>query len=132
MTASPVPQPATLPAALSTALRGGGPFALLARDAGTVEVLTGEVVDVPLLQDIPLHDADGRAREVLALVPFRQVVERGFVCHDDGAPLRCLLVAGHETVTRDEVLATLPSTPVPLGDAGFDIPDEEYAGSSAA
>ncbi len=64
------------------------PFALLCRDGATVEVLTGEVVDVPLLADIPLASTDGHAREVLALVPFRQVVERGFDCHDDGAPLR--------------------------------------------
>lgn len=123
MTASPAP----LPAALSSAVHGGAPFALLARDDASVEVLTGSVVDVPLLGDIPLHDADGRAREVLALVPFRQVVERGFVCHDDAAPLRCLVVEDHATVSRDEVLRTLPTTEIPLGGAGFDIPDEEYA-----
>jgi len=127
MTASPVSQPAPLPAALATALSGGGSFALLARDADSVEVLTGEVVDVPLLADIPLHDPDGRPREVLALVPFRQVVERGFVCHDDHAPLRCLVVDAHDAVSRDDVVSSLPAAPVPLGEAGFDIPDEEYA-----
>jgi len=123
MTASPAP----LPAELASALRSGAPFALLARDDASVEVLTGTVVDVPLLQDIPLHDAEGRAQEVLALVPFRQVVERGFVCHDDGAPLRCLIVEDHTAVSRDEILRTLPTAEVPLGEAGFDIPDEEYA-----
>jgi len=123
MTASPAP----LPAALASALHSGAPFALLARDDASVEVLTGTVVDVPLLQDIPLHDAEGRAQEVLALVPFRQVVERGFVCHDDGAPLRCLIVEDHTAVSRDEILRTLPTAEVPLGEAGFDIPDEEYA-----
>ena len=54
------------------------PFAILARDSATVEVLTGEVIDVELLRDIPLLAADGTPREVLALVPFRQVRERGF------------------------------------------------------
>jgi phenazine biosynthesis protein phzE len=105
----------------------GIPFALLARDDRTVEVLTGEVLDVDLLADIPLTDADGVPREVLALVPFRQVRERGFACHDDGAPLRCLLVSARAALPRDEALAQLPTAPVALEDPGFDIPDDEYA-----
>lgn len=103
------------------------PFALLCRDGATVEVLTGEVVDVPLLADIPLASTDGHAREVLALVPFRQVVERGFDCHDDGAPLRCLVVDEHRSLPLEDALAQLPADPVPLAEAGFDLPDEEYA-----
>ncbi|QKJ19870.1 anthranilate synthase family protein [Microbacterium hominis] len=105
----------------------GIPFALIARDAATIEVLTGEVVDVDLLADIPLVDAAGAPREVLALVPYRQVRERGFVCHDDGAPLRCLIVGERTRLTREDALDQLPSAPVPLTDAGFDITDEEYA-----
>ncbi len=117
----------TMTDALSSLLNGDAPFALIARDGETVEMLTGDVVDVELLADIPLTDAAGIPREVLALVPFRQVRERGFVCHDDGAPLRCLVVDEHTSVTRDEALAVLPSEPIPLQDAGFDIPDDEYA-----
>ncbi|MBD8022077.1 anthranilate synthase family protein [Microbacterium gallinarum] len=105
----------------------GIPFALIARDGATVELLTGDVVDVALLADIPLLDATGAPREVLALVPFRQVVERGFECHDDGAPLRCLVVSERVSLLRDEVLAQLPTEAVPLEGAGFDIADEEYA-----
>ncbi|MDD7929187.1 anthranilate synthase family protein [Microbacterium thalli] len=105
----------------------GEPFALIARDGATVEVLRGDVVDVDLLGDIPLHDGDGTPREVLALVPFRQVVERGFVCHDDGAPLRCLRVTDHGSIPLAEALRELPSERIPLGDAGFDISDDEYA-----
>ncbi|WP_125132468.1 chorismate-binding protein [Microbacterium sp. 10M-3C3] len=103
------------------------PFALLARDGATVEVLTGDVADVELLADIPLTDAAGAPREILALVPYRQVRERGFVSHDDGAPLRCLVVGEHIALPRDEVLAALPTTPVPLANAGFDISDDDYA-----
>ncbi|MCW3493950.1 anthranilate synthase family protein [Microbacterium sp. SSM24] len=105
----------------------GIPFALIARDGATVEILTGDVVDVELLADIPLTDAAGVPREVLALVPFRQVRERGFACHDDGAPLRCLVVSEHTSVPREVALAELPTEPVPLVDAGFDIADEAYA-----
>jgi phenazine biosynthesis protein phzE len=105
----------------------GIPFALIARDGSTVELLTGDIVDVDLLGEIPLTDADGTPREVLALVPFRQVRERGFECHDDGAPLRCLVVGERAAIARDEALAQLPTAPVPLEDPGFDIADEDYA-----
>jgi phenazine biosynthesis protein phzE len=111
-----------------TELAGRGiPFALIARDGETVEVLTGDVVDVGLLRDIPLADASGTPREVLALVPFRQVRERGFECHDDGAPLRCLIVDQRRALPREDALAQLPSDPVRLVDPGFDISDEAYA-----
>ncbi|GAA5203917.1 anthranilate synthase family protein [Microbacterium jejuense] len=108
--------------------QSGIPFALIARDGVTVEVLTGDVVDVDLLGDIPLLDAAGTAREVLALVPFRQVRERGFECHDDGAPLRCLVVTERASLPREDALAQLPAEPVALDEPGFDIADEEYAG----
>lgn len=114
-------------APLSAAIASGSPFALIARDPGTVELLTGDVVDVDLLADIPLADAAGAPREVLALVPFRQVRERGFAAHDDGAPLRCLLVGDHLVLRRDDVVAALPSAPVALREARFDIDDDEYA-----
>ncbi|WP_439594282.1 anthranilate synthase family protein [Microbacterium sp.] len=105
----------------------GIPFALIARDGETVEVLTGDVVDVDLLADIPLLSADGAPREVLALVPFRQVRERGFASHDDGAPLRCLVVDDHVAIPRAEAIAQLPAAAVPLENAGFDIADDDYA-----
>ncbi|MBS1698710.1 MAG: chorismate-binding protein [Actinobacteria bacterium] len=102
-------------------------FVLLAREGSdSVELLTGEIVDVESLADIPLG-ADGARREVFALVPYRQVRERGFEAQDDGAPLRCLLVDEHLHLPADEVLAALPAAPVPLHDGGFDLSDEEYA-----
>lgn len=117
----------TAPIILADLAASGTPFALLARDGATVEVLVGEVVDVELLADIPLTDAAGAPREVLALVPFRQVVERGFACHDDGAPLRCLVVGERHRIDLEDVLAQLPTAQIELADAGFDIDDEAYA-----
>ena len=103
------------------------PLVLIARDGAGVEVLTGTLVDVERLADIPLTDADGTPQEVLALVPYRQVRERGFACHDDGAPLRCIIVTERGTLPRDEAMRVLPATPVPLHDTGFDVSDEDYA-----
>ncbi|GAA4484795.1 chorismate-binding protein [Microbacterium panaciterrae] len=103
-------------------------FVLLAREGSeSVELLTGELVDVENLADIPLGSASDR-REVFAMVPYRQVRERGFEAQDDGAPLRCLLVAEHLHLPADEVRAALPSDTVALHDGGFDLSDDEYAG----
>ncbi|MFI8525637.1 anthranilate synthase family protein [Promicromonospora sukumoe] len=100
------------------------PFALLRRHGGAeVEVLTGEVVDVDLLGDVPLDGAP-----VLAVVPYRQARERGFTVRDDGAPLRCLVVRESERVPLSDAIAALPPEPVAAEPLGFDVPDEEYAG----
>ncbi|WP_404475613.1 anthranilate synthase family protein [Microbacterium aerolatum] len=102
-------------------------FVLIARDgAQSVELLTGPTRDVDLLADIPLT-IDGTPREVFAMVPYRQVRERGFEATDDGTPLRCLIVDEHRDFPLDYMLAALPADPVPLKDAGFDISDEDYA-----
>jgi phenazine biosynthesis protein phzE len=96
------------------------PFALLRREGrAAVEVLTGPVSTVDTLADIP--------EECLALVPFRQVRERGFDCVDDGTPLSVLRITGRREVTVDDVLAALPDTPIALSGAGFDVADDEYA-----
>ncbi|GIF12120.1 anthranilate synthase family protein [Actinoplanes teichomyceticus] len=95
------------------------PFALLHRDgADHVEVLTGEMITVDALADIPLRPG----RPVLAVVPYRQIAERGFACVDDGAPLECLLVA--ETTTRP--LSDFPAGDLRVSGGGFDLTDEEY------
>lgn len=109
---------------LALAADADASFVLLSREAASgVEVLTGTVRDVENLADIPLESA----REVFAMVPYRQVRERGFDAQDDGAPLRCLLIDERRTLTVDAVLAGLPSEPVALTDAGFDLSDDDYA-----
>ncbi|MDP9416395.1 MAG: chorismate-binding protein [Actinomycetota bacterium] len=100
------------------------PFAVLNRaEAPGVEVLVGDVVDVATLADIPQP-----APYVLAAVPYRQVVEQGFACHDDGAPLRCLVVREVEVLALEDVLATLPDVAVQVRGGGFDVDDTTYAG----
>ncbi|MBQ1026151.1 anthranilate synthase family protein [Micromonospora sp. C95] len=114
---------------LLTALAAGldpGPFALLRRD-GTehLDLFTGTVTTVERLADIPLPAAAGPA--TLALVPYRQVAERGFACVDDGAPLECLRIDHHHQLPLAGVLDALPTAPVRTTGAAFDIGDDEYA-----
>ncbi|PYC76145.1 chorismate-binding protein [Micromonospora arborensis] len=104
-----------------------GPFALLRRDgADELELFTGPVDTVERLADIPLTPGIPGAR-TLALVPYRQITERGFACVDDGAPLECLQVREHRRIALADALAALPDEPVRTIDAAFDVSDEEYA-----
>src|SRR5438132_427290 len=101
----------------------GTPFALLRREGRDhVEILTGPVEVVERLQDIPVDT------EVLAVVPYRQVRERGFACVDDGTPLQVLKVATRREVPESELADLLPD-PAATGFTGgaFDVSDDEYA-----
>ncbi|MDO3703340.1 chorismate-binding protein [Micromonospora sp. C28SCA-DRY-2] len=114
---------------LAAVARGAdpGPFALVRREgADHLDLYAGPVRAVDRLADVPLPAGPPGPR-TLALVPYRQVTERGFACVDDGMPLECLLVERHERVTLAEALAALPGQPVVTTGAGFDVDDDEYA-----
>ncbi|MFG2967870.1 anthranilate synthase family protein [Streptomyces sp. NPDC048288] len=111
-------------------------FALLYRpehDRGTVDVLTGELTRPVSLAGLPVGPCTCGAEtgapscEVLALVPYRQLAERGFAAPDDGEPLLALSVAARRTVPVPELLARLPHLPTPTTGRGFDLGDEAYA-----
>lgn len=115
---------------LSTLLDDPRPFALLRRrtpghggegGAGgdTVELLIGPVAAYERLADLP--------DEALALVPFRQIRERGFDVRDDGTPLLALTAEESHALPLEQVLAELPAHGVRVEDGGFDVADEEYA-----
>ncbi|MFS8202934.1 anthranilate synthase family protein [Streptomyces sp. CWNU-52B] len=99
------------------------PFALLRRrtpghDHDTVEVLLGPVREYERLADIP---------EGLALVPYRQIRERGFDVHDDGTPLSVLTPELAFGLSLEQALSELPVHDVRVEDGGFDVTDEAYA-----
>ncbi|CAM5688009.1 MULTISPECIES: anthranilate synthase family protein [Streptomyces] len=100
------------------------PFALLrrrtpGRDEHLVEVLLGPVTRRDRLADLP--------DEGLALVPFRQIRERGFDVRDDGTPLLVLTPQETHTLSLAEALDRLPAHDVRVEGGGFDVSDEEYA-----
>ncbi|MBA2811900.1 phenazine-specific anthranilate synthase [Streptomyces sp. KM273126] len=109
---------------LAQLLHDDRPFALLRRrspghDENTVEVLLGPVSTYDDLADLP--------DEGLALVPFRQIRERGFDVRDDGTPLAVLTPEETHTLTLEDALAQLPAHDVGVRAGGFDVDDEEYA-----
>jgi 2-amino-4-deoxychorismate synthase len=125
----PEPQHRTTPAVIQRLLDGAAPFALLrrrtpGREPGLVEVFSGPVTEAARLADIPLSPHHGPA---LALVPFRQIAERGFEATDDGTPLAVLLGEEARELPLDEVLDALPRHEVAVADGAFDIDDDAYA-----
>ncbi|MFF4570722.1 anthranilate synthase family protein [Streptomyces sp. NPDC001410] len=108
---------------LQNLLHDPRPFALLrrrtpGRDEHTVEVLLGPVSSRDRLADLP--------DEGLALVPFRQIRERGFDVRDDGTPLLVLTPEESYEVPLAEALRSLPGHDVRVEGGGFDVDDDEY------
>ncbi|KND32093.1 anthranilate synthase [Streptomyces acidiscabies] len=93
----------------------------------SLDVLLGEVQLPSTLGEIPLSDDRGPGAEVLVLIPYRQVTERGFESHDDGAPLIAMSVTEQENLPLAEALARIPDAGIELTGGHFDVGDEEYA-----
>ncbi|MFJ5680927.1 anthranilate synthase family protein [Streptomyces sp. NPDC093097] len=132
------PQPPSRPGAAALVQRlldpACPPFALLrrrapGRDGTVVEALIGEVTEVEHLADIPLGEGAPGApvTDALALVPFRQIRERGFRAHDDGTPLAVLRPDECHEVPLDALLAALPAHDVAVTGGAFDVDDAAYA-----
>ncbi|MGW0081865.1 anthranilate synthase family protein [Streptomyces sp. NPDC003393] len=109
---------------LAQLLHDPRPFALLRRrtpghDHDLVELLVGPVSTRETLAELP--------DEGLAMVPFRQIRERGFDVRDDGTPLTVLTPEESCSIPLAEALAQLPPHEVRVEGDGFDVGDEEYA-----
>ncbi|GGT64343.1 MULTISPECIES: anthranilate synthase family protein [Streptomyces] len=103
------------------------PFALLrrrtpGRDHDTVEVLIGSVHEAERLAGLPVG-----ALPTLALVPFRQIRERGFDVRDDGTPLSVLVAEETYELPLASAMEQLPTHDVRVEGRGFDVSDEAYA-----
>ncbi|WP_343041402.1 anthranilate synthase family protein [Streptomyces typhae] len=131
-----------------------GPFALLWRPAAhgrhTMELLRGPVHELrelgelrgptghrtPAAAPVPAAApapaaasapaAAPAARAVLALLPFRQIAERGFACHDGEEPVLALHAEERVRVRAPDVLAVLDTLPPGRAEAAFDLDDTAY------
>ncbi|MFI0740343.1 anthranilate synthase family protein [Streptomyces sp. NPDC021100] len=109
------------------------PFALLYRPGTAggdrIDVLTGTLTTPRRVADLPLPaTAHGpAAADVLAVLPYRQLAERGLAAPDDGTPLLALTVREQAAVGRRALLARVPDTPLRLTGGHFDLDDDAYA-----
>lgn len=100
------------------------PFAVLhrpGRHPGRLEILLGRLSTPGTLAELPVEEG-----EVLAVVPFRQLAERGMEVVDDGAPLLALAVTERLLVEARDVLDLIPDGPGDFAETGYDVPDKEY------
>ncbi|GAB3197699.1 phenazine-specific anthranilate synthase component I [Nocardioides hungaricus] len=123
------------------AVQGHEAWAIIRRstragDRDTVGVVGGRrrvvesILDVPLTEGVP---EAGHIADRLLAVPFRQVRERGFEAHDDGAPLVVVDVESELEFTVAEVVEAIDEVPVEFADrGGFETDDEEYGRLVAA
>nr|WP_225954915.1 anthranilate synthase family protein [Kibdelosporangium phytohabitans] len=107
-------------------------FALLHRPEATggsvLEVIVGDVSAVDSTTDVVVPWRSSAAgHDVLLIVPYRQITERGYACADDGEPLITLTVADQDTLALGHALRRLPNEPVTLAGGGFDVDDDAYA-----
>jgi 2-amino-4-deoxychorismate synthase len=106
------------------------PFALLHRPhthgRGRVDVLVGELSTPDTLADVPLDPA-ATGHDVLLVVPYRQIGERGFTRVDDGAPLLALTITSAAEVDLAEAIGRIPDLPVRTTGGRFDVSDDDYA-----
>ncbi|KUH39555.1 MULTISPECIES: chorismate-binding protein [Streptomyces] len=97
------------------------------RDA--LDVLVGRMSTPASLADLPLAEPAVPApstHELLVVVPYRQITERGYPAPDDGSPLLALRVGGQQRLPLAAVRARLPDVPTPLSGSRFDVDDAAY------
>ncbi|MFH8220754.1 anthranilate synthase family protein [Streptomyces sp. NPDC018057] len=125
------PGSAPEPPSLTELAAGGQPFAVLHRPesgtAGQVDVLVGDFGVVAGTADLPVPESGEPGRhEVLAVLPYRVIGERGYDHHNDGEPLLVMPVRAQSQLPVDEVLDTVLAWPFVTGEGRFDLDDEEY------
>ncbi|MFC6298977.1 anthranilate synthase family protein [Pseudomonas spelaei] len=109
------------------------PFALLYRPEsngpGLLDVLIGEMSEPQVLADIDLPATSiGAPRlDVLTLIPYRQIAERGFEAVDDHSPLLAMRVTEQQSIGIEQLLGLLPDVPIQLNGERFDLSDASYA-----
>ncbi|MFD0742075.1 chorismate-binding protein [Phytohabitans flavus] len=108
----------------SIVANGAPAFALLSRPHSgreQLEVFVGDPVEVATLADLP-----ATGPHLLAIVPYRQIRERGLACVDDGEPLVGIEVREHGSLPIEEALRLLPTGDVHLDGGDFDVGDAAY------
>ncbi|HEX7740427.1 MAG TPA: chorismate-binding protein [Marmoricola sp.] len=111
-------------------IQGQQAWAVIRRGDDDHALLLGGAVSTPeRLTEIAVKDGiPDTGFDTLVAVPFRQVRERGFVAHDDGAPLVAVDLTVQHEVPLADLLSALPDEAIEVdGPSGFETTDEQYA-----
>lgn len=120
---------------LASVLNGhSGAYALLYRPethSAQVELLTGTISVVERLENIPdLRQAYSNGKggsEMLAIIPYRQITERGFECVDDGEPLSVMSIGAASRLSKSALIEAIADAEIELVDGHYDLEDDDYA-----
>ncbi|QHF04576.1 phenazine-specific anthranilate synthase component I [Pseudomonas asturiensis] len=119
----------------ATVLNGSpGAYALLYRpesDSAEVELFTGTMSVVERLEDIPdlrrVYSNVEAGSEMLAIIPYRQITERGFECVDDREPLSVMSITATSRLSKNTVIEAIVDSEIELVGGCYDRDDDEYA-----
>ncbi|MFF2555369.1 anthranilate synthase family protein [Nocardia sp. NPDC058058] len=111
---------------------GGAPFALLCRSenesGAVIELLRGELHEVPSTAGLPDTPTCARdSHDLLAILPYRVVGERGFAHRPDAVPISYLRVTQQFRLDRERFRDAVPDRRIEVADGDFDLGDTEYA-----
>ncbi len=118
------------------AIQGHQAWAIIRRstragERDTVGLVGGRRWEAESLLDIPLEQGPpppGRQADRLVAVPFRQISERGFEVHDDGAPLVVVDIETELEFSVAEVVEAIGDDGIDFADrGGFETDDADYA-----
>lgn len=98
-------------------------FAILSRRGRDTEILDGDAFGVGTIQAIPLPQSDNSC--VLAIIPFRQISERGYTCLDDKVAIQ-VLVGNTRPLVDQRELTRAEDVPFRLSAVRFEPDDAEY------
>jgi phenazine biosynthesis protein phzE len=96
-----------------------------------IQVITGEVSHPGSLDEIDFGGGGGTtgvaSSDLLVVVPYRQITERGYPAPEDHTPLITMTVTGEEHHPVSETLSRLPRRSAELTGGHFDPDDDGYA-----
>ncbi|KAA5604268.1 phenazine-specific anthranilate synthase component I [Roseospira marina] len=112
------------------------PYALIRRHSRhnggqLTDFLIGTAAVLNTLADLEPTTASWRSpypeHGVLALLPFRQIRERGYDYVDDGADLIALSITKSALISSDELIRRLPQEHIELSGEWYDLDDNTYS-----
>lgn len=108
---------------------GDGPFAMIKKRGGPVDLFQGSPTFHDSLADMPRHHGipdGGDTVDTIGALPFHTVRERGFPARSAGEPITMLHVESHMRGSLHDVLALLPDEDIAAGTPIFDTDSAAY------
>ena len=121
-----------LPATIQNLVNSNNPFAIVqGHRKEEAHIFTGNVIDCELVDDIPRRTLDTEPGKVvydaLGMVPYSQIRELGYECHEDESKIRCMQIREQMRVGISDLLNAIPNEEINMErKMEFEDEDAEY------